>query len=127
MPPEALWWMEGGEFRPDRPEEWKWTLMMAQPEFITEEMVAVALEQVAKKKDLPVLARLRFESFHEGLSAQVMHIGPYDRVAPTIEKLNAFIHENGHEPRGKHHEIYLSDPRRAKPEKLKTLIRQGVG
>jgi len=127
MPSEALWWMEGGEFRPDRPEEWKWTLMIAQPEFITEEMVAVALEEVAKKKDLPVLARLRFETFHEGLSAQIMHVGPYARVAPTIEKLLAFIHDNGHAPRGKHHEIYLSDPRRAKPEKLKTLIRQGIG
>ena len=69
---------------------------------------------------------MRFERFEEGLSAQVMHIGPYSEERPTIEKLHAFIAEQGYEPSGKHHEIYLGDPRRAAPEKLKTIIRQPV-
>jgi len=67
---------------------------------------------------------MRFECFLEGLSAQIMHIGPYSAEGPTIEKLHAFIKKKGYELRGRHHEIYVSDPRRSKPERLKTIIRQ---
>ncbi|MFQ5793639.1 MAG: GyrI-like domain-containing protein, partial [Candidatus Bipolaricaulia bacterium] len=70
--------------------------------------------------------KIRFEAFHEGLSAQIMHIGPYSAEGPTVEKLHSFIKENGYELRGKHHEVYLSDPRRAAPEKMRTVIRQPV-
>ncbi len=124
---EGLWWdREGREFRPNDKSCWRWTLMMMQPDIITEEMVAAASEQVERRKHPPALSRLRFEGFHEGPSAQIMHLGPYAEEGPTIEKLHAFIRENGRRPQGKHHEIYLSDPRRAKPEKLRTVIRQPV-
>ncbi len=92
-------------------------------------MVKEALEEVEAKKDPAGLSRIRFESLDEGLSAQIMHIGPYSEEGPTVEKLHAFIHEKGYEFQGsmpgeKHHEIYLSDIRRTKPERLKTIIRQ---
>ena len=124
---EGLWWMEGMErFSLDSKGEWKWTSMMMQPDVVTKEMVERAIEEVERKKNPPALPKLRFESFHEGLSAQIMHIGPYAEEGPTIEKLHAFIEEQGHRLRDKHHEIYLSDPRRASPEKLRTVLRQPV-
>jgi len=124
---EGLWWMEGAErFSLDSKGEWKWTSMMMQPDVVTKEMVERAIEEVGRKKNPPALPKLRFESFHEGLSAQIMHIGPYSEEGPTIKKLHGFIEEQGHKLRGKHHEIYLSDPRRAAPEKLRTVLRQPV-
>jgi len=127
MPLEGLWWFEGKDrFDLEDKGSWCWTAMIMQPEFITGEMVEQALEEVAGKKDLPALPKLRFERFHEGLSAQIMHIGPYSAEGPTIERLHSFIREHGYEMRGKHHEIYLSDPRRVAPERLKTVIRQPV-
>jgi hypothetical protein len=77
-----------------------------------------------KKKEVKSLAVARLEAFHEGLSAQIMHIGPYSAEAPTIQKLHDYIRESGGTPRGRHHEIYLGDPRRAAPSKLKTILRQ---
>jgi hypothetical protein len=127
MPLEGLWWFEGKEgFDLVDKGSWCWTAMIMQPEFITEEMVARALEEVAGKKDLLALSALRFERFHEGLAAQILHIGPYSAEGPTIEGLHRFIAEHGYGMRGKHHEIYLSDPRRVAPEKLKTVIRQPI-
>jgi hypothetical protein len=128
MPPEGLWWSDDmAAFDQGRKDEWKWTLMIAQPDLVTPEMVAEAIEAVRKRKDPPALAKLRFERFAEGKCAQIMHIGPYSEERPTIAKLHAFIAEQGSQLRGKHHEIYLSDPRRAKPEKMRTVLRQGVG
>jgi|Deesub1362A_J573_1020465.scaffolds.fasta_scaffold20248_2 hypothetical protein len=127
MPLEGLWWFEGKEgFDLEDKGSWCWTAMIMQPEFITAEMVARALEEVAGKKDLPALSALRFERFHEGLAAQILHIGPYSAEGQTIERLHRFIAEHGYGMRGKHHEIYLSDPRRVAPEKLKTVIRQPI-
>ena len=83
-------------------------------------------KKVEKKKNPPALSKLRFESYHEGKSAQIMHIGPFADEGPTIEKIHQFIEDNGYALTGKHHEIYLSDFRRAAPEKLKTVIRQPV-
>ncbi len=103
---------------------WQWTAMIVQPDFVTAGMVAEALEEVREKKGLAALDRARFEAYDEGLSAQIMHIGPYDAEGPTIARLHRFIQENGGELNGKHHEIYLSDPRRTAPEKLKTVLRQ---
>jgi len=124
---EGLWWSAGAQqFDMEDRAAWRWTLMIMQPDLITEEMVADSAAQVKRKKDPPALSKLRFEEFHEGLSAQVMHIGPYSGERPAMEKLHVFIREGGREPRGKHHEIYLSDPRRAKPERMKTVIRQPV-
>ncbi|HIH43882.1 MAG TPA: hypothetical protein HA257_01990 [Candidatus Methanoperedenaceae archaeon] len=127
MPLEGLWYADDmAAFREGNKDQWKWTLMIMQPEYVTEDLLAEALAQVGKKKDLPALAGARFERLHEGLSAQVMHIGPYSAEATTIEKLHAFIQEKGYEIGGKHHEIYLSDPRRSAPEKIKTIIRQPI-
>jgi hypothetical protein len=125
LPLEGLWWTDDmTQFSVENKDMWKWTSMIMQPEYVTEDLVSKALEQVEKKKDPPALPKIRFESFHEGLSAQIMHIGPYSAEGPTIERLHNFIKENGCELKGKHHEIYLSDPRRSAPERMKTVIRQ---
>ncbi|MCG8426677.1 MAG: GyrI-like domain-containing protein [Chromatiales bacterium] len=125
LPLEGLWWADDmSSFSVEKKEEWKWTLMIMQPEFITQVMVDEAIEQVRAKKNPVSLPRVRFESFEEGKAAQIMHIGPFSEEGPTIEKVHAYIEENGSQRRGKHHEIYLSDIRRAAPDKWKTVIRQ---
>ncbi|UCD27242.1 MAG: GyrI-like domain-containing protein [Candidatus Bathyarchaeota archaeon] len=125
LPLEGLWWTDDmTQFSVENKDIWKWTSMIMQPEYVTEDLVGKALEQVEKKKNLSALSEIRYGSFHEGLSAQIMHIGPYSDEGPTIDKLHDFIRETGHELCGKHHEIYLSDPRRSAPEKMKTVIRQ---
>ncbi len=125
MPLEGLWWSDDmATFSVDNKADWKWTLMIMQPDFITSEMVTAAMEQVRVKKNPEALDQLRFESLEEGLVAQIMHIGPFSEEGPTVEKVHSFIQQNGSDKRGKHHEIYLSDIRRAAPEKWKTVIRQ---
>ncbi len=127
MPLEGLWWTDDmADFSPDNKDIWKWTAMIMQPEWITQELVEEAEEQAARKKDLPALQSLRFLSFEEGKAAQCLHIGPYAEEGPTIERLHQFICDQGLTLRDQHHEIYLSDPRRAAPDKLKTIIRQPV-
>ena len=127
MPLEGLWWVEDLDaFSFERRDDWRWTLMIAQPEHITAALVADALEEARRKKDLPSLARLRFEDFHEGLCVQIMHLGPYADEPATIAPLHDFAENSGHRLRGKHHEIYLGDPRRTAPEKLKTVLRHPV-
>ena len=123
---EGLWWIADGSLDLQDRTNWRWTMMIMQPEFINQKQINLALEQAAQKKDIPALSRLRYESLHEGLAAQIMHIGPYATEAPTIAKLHGYIHENGYHEHGKHHEIYLSDPRRATPERLKTILRHPV-
>lgn len=123
---EGLWWTESGEFDFNKKEPWKWTMMIMQPEHITNEMFQEAIQQVKKKRDIPALSKIRLESFHEGLSMQIMHVGPYSEEPRTIEKMHDFARSGGYALRGKHHEIYLGDPRRAKPEKLKTILRHPV-
>jgi len=103
---------------------WKWTLMIMQPEFITLKMVSEALVEVERKKRPVSLPLVRFEGFKEGTAAQIMHIGPFADEGPTVEKVHCFIKDNGSRRIGKHHEIYLSNIRRAAPEKWKTIIRQ---
>ncbi len=122
---EGLWWVDDmAHFSVEAKGQWYWTLMIMQPDIITAEMVEVARADVAKKKTLAALSKVRFEPYHEGPSAQIMYFGPFKDEGPTIARLHAFIEEGGHQLRGKHHEIYLSDPRRTAPEKLKTVIRQ---
>ena len=123
---EGLWWSDAGEFDISKPGEWQWTLMMMQPDHITDEMFQEAVDDLRRKKNPPALPLLRFSNFQEGLSVQIMHIGPYSDEPPTIEKMHAFAKEKGYRLRGKHHEIYIGDPRRAKPEKLKTVLRHPV-
>ncbi len=125
MPLEGLWWMDDMlQFSTENKDNWKWTSMIMQPEYVTAHLVQEASEQVKKKKDLPSLAKIRFEAFAEGKAAQIMHIGPFSEEGPTIQKIHNFILENNHKISGKHHEIYLSDIRKAAPEKWKTIIRQ---
>ena len=129
VPPlEGLWWAEDMETFTKRDKSaWDWTMMIMQPEWNTQEMVEEAVRQVGKKKNLPALSNLRLETYHEGLSVQIMHIGSYDEEGPTIHRMHhQFMPENGYEPAGKHHEIYLSDPRKVAPEKLKTVLRQPI-
>jgi hypothetical protein len=123
---EGLWWVEGGEFDITHPGGWRWTAMILQPDHITPEMSLDALAQLRKKKPGPALDRLRLERFHEGLCLQIMHIGPYAAEPATIARMDVFAQENGYRKRGVHHEIYLGDPRRGDPAKLKTVLRQPI-
>jgi len=125
LPLEGLWWADDmSSFIKDKKDDWKWTLMIMQPELVKKEMVVKAIEEVRKKKNPVALPLVRFESFAEGKAAQIMHIGPFSEEGPTVEKLHALIGDSGSQRIGKHHEIYLSDIRRAAPEKWKTIIRQ---
>lgn len=125
MPLEGLWWVDDmKQFSVDQKDDWKWTSMIMQPEYVTPKIYEEALVQVKKKKNFPALSKVRLESFTERKSAQIMHLGPFSEEGPTIEKLHKFIEESGFKLDGKHHEIYLSDIRRAAPEKWKTIIRQ---
>jgi len=125
LPLEAIWWSDDmSAFNTGNKDAWKWTLMIMQPEFITQKMVKEAMEEVKRKKNPTSLPLVRFETFKEGKAAQIMHIGPFSEEGPTIEKVHFFIEENGSDRVGKHHEIYLSDIRRAAPEKWKTIVRQ---
>jgi len=125
LPLEALWWADDmTAFVSGDKSSWQWTVMIMQPDFISAEMVAAAIAAVKKKKQLPALALVRFETLAEGACAQIMHIGPFSEEGPNIEKVHRFIEESGCQRSGKHHEIYLSDIRRAAPAKWKTIIRQ---
>jgi hypothetical protein len=125
MPLEGLWWTdEGGGTDFSRKDAWSWSAMIMQPDFITAAQANEAVGKARAKRDLPGLARIRFERLEEGRAVQILYVGPYAGEGPTIERIHAFIVERGGRLTGKHHEIYLSDPRRAAPEKLKTVIRQ---
>ena len=101
-------------------------MMIMQPDYVTAKHVNAATKQLREKKNRLALGKIRFESYHEGLSVQILHIGPYDDEGPTVAQMHKFIDENGYQLHMKHHEIYLSDPRRSKPEKLKTVLRQPI-
>ncbi|MBZ0278756.1 MAG: GyrI-like domain-containing protein [Anaerolineae bacterium] len=128
VPPlEGLWWVpDMRQFSMQDKTGWLWTMMIMQPEVVTAELVETTIEAVRHKKNPASLSGIRFEEFTEGQAAQIMHIGPYAAEAPTITRLHTFIAEKGYQLRGKHHEIYLSDPGRTAPDKLKTIIRQPV-
>ena len=128
VPPlEGLWWVEDmTEFTTEDKDAWLWTAMIYQPDHVTQDLFDEAVQQVKEKKDPAALPLLRLERYAEGLSVQILYFGPYADEGPTIERLHAFAKEQGYHLRGKHHEIYLSDPRRTAPEKLRTVIRQPV-
>lgn len=125
LPLEALWWADDmSAFTTGNKDSWKWTVMIMQPEFITPKMVKEAAEEVERRKNPVSLPLVRFEAFREGKAAQIMHIGPFSEEGPAIEKVHSFIEARGSRRTGKHHEIYLTDLRRAAPEKWKTIVRQ---
>jgi hypothetical protein len=129
IPLEGLWSIEGkadfsmGDFK--ERDAWRWTAMIMQPDAAASDLWPVALGQAAGR-GVPFLERLHFERFDEGRSAQIMHIGPYSAEPGTLARLHGFIDAQGLRPRGRHHEIYLGDPRRSAPEKLRTVLRHPV-
>jgi hypothetical protein len=129
MPLEGLWWgtpMGQHLFSEEDKDKFEWTMMIMQPDFITSEMVNQAIAQVKAKKGLENLDQMRFTAFAEGLSVQILYFGAYDDEGPTIVDMHQFAFDKGYQLRGKHHEIYLSDPRRTSPEKLKTILRHPI-
>jgi hypothetical protein len=126
-PLEGLWSADDPEvFRTRDKSAWDWTMMIAQPDWITPELVDEALA-AARKKHLPSLDLIRFERYAEGRSVQILHVGPYDDEARTLDRLHhEFLPANGLTLKGRHHEIYLSDARKTEPARLKTILRQPV-
>ena len=126
---EGLWWWDSPAVTlADAPprSEWNWKSMIRVPDFVTEMMLDAAREEARAKKGFREIDLIKLESYHEGLSAQFMHIGPYSEEAVTVPKLHRFIEENGYRLRPYHHEIYMPDPRRVPPEKWKTIVRQPI-
>ena len=108
-------------------DSWKWTMMLMTPDWITSEEVEKARAEVAAKKNPEALSGVRLDTYEEGLSLQIMHMGPYDAEAPTLKRLHEeYMPANGFIPDGLHHEIYLNSPTRVAPEKLRTILRQPV-
>ncbi len=135
-PLQGLWWAKDMDsFLTRQKDQWFWTMMIRQPEWLTQEHLeqvrAQTIAKNAKKKEPPateeLLRKVRLETYHEGDCVQVLHVGSYDDEGPILHKMHhEFIPENGFQMHMKHHEIYLNDPRRMAPEKLKTILRQPV-
>ena len=125
-PLETLWSTDDADhFVPSSTKtSWRWTAMVMQPKVVSVERFRDAVAQLSERKGPHALPKVRFGRFREGWSAQTLHIGPYSAEGPTIERVHEFIRENGGRPNGRHHEIYLSDPRRTAPAKLRTVVRQ---
>lgn len=122
---EGLWWMpDMNEFSLEKKDQWCWTAMILQPDFITDDLFVAVRDQVLSKGKAPLASETRFETYSEGLCAQILYLGAYADEGPTIAAMHQFIHEQGCELTGKHHEIYLSDARRVAPEKNRTILRQ---
>ncbi len=124
MPLEGLWWSEDmSSFTTNDRSKWQWTMMIMQPHFAKPAVIHEAIAEVKRKKGLAAIDALRLETFEEGSCAQILHVGPFSEEGPTIQRVHEFIGARS-SLRGKHHEIYLSDIRRADPSKWKTIIRQ---
>jgi hypothetical protein len=131
MAVEGLWWVEDGKFDITVKDNWLFTLMMLTPKVATQRIFETARDQVRRKRgDSAALGRLSLQDVSEGLCMQTMHIGPYATEPATVERMRAFAAENGYEDLvgqgGKHHEIYMGDPRKASPDKLKTILRHPI-
>jgi hypothetical protein len=128
QPLEGLWWAsDPAAFENGRKAEYRWTMMIMQPEWITGAMVSEAVAATADKKELSALSRVRFERYHEGRSLQLLHMGSYDDEAPKLKYLHyEYMPQHNLTFNGHHHEIYLSDPRKTAPARLKTILRQPV-
>ncbi|MCC7362171.1 MAG: GyrI-like domain-containing protein [Anaerolineales bacterium] len=125
MPLEGLWWAaDMANFTQLSKADWDWTMLILQPDFVTAGHVAAAQAAALRKKGAPGVERVRLETYHEGPAAQIRYFGAYADEGPTIARLHAFIAAQGRRLSGKHHEVYLGDPRRTAPAKLQTVIRQ---
>jgi hypothetical protein len=127
-PLEGLWWSDRLEVFPARDKDaWQWRMLISQPGWITDDLIDEAKQAASAKKGLPTIADVRHATLHEGTSAQLLHIGPYDDEGPVLAKLHhEYLAANNLRMTGHHHEIYLGDPRRTEPAKLKTVLRQPV-
>ena len=124
---EGLWWVDSEKPFMEVPrEQWYWRLLIRMPEFVTLDMIEAAKAEVVKKKKLELVNEIGYEKMSEGACVQILHVGPFSTEPETIEKMIEFLDENNFVPNGLHHEIYLSDPRRVAPEKMKTVLRQPV-
>lgn len=129
VPPlEALWWADDeSAFDENRRDEWQWTLMLILPEHVSGEDIADALGELDKKGKTSAAHRgIRTEVLEEGRAVQRLYVGPYDSMGGAISAMHAFAESNGFQLAGKHHDVYLSDPRRTVPERLKTVLRRPV-
>lgn len=118
---EGVWWKEGTSL------EWTWQLLIRVPEFITKKHLAEAVTKLLEREKDEAVSRVTLETLDEGKCVQVLHVGPYTAEKPTIARMRAFATQHGLSFKGRHHEIYLSDPRRVEMEKLRTILRQPVG
>lgn len=127
-PLEGLWWARDySAFTAGQRDDWLWTMMILQPDWIDPAHLQAAKAEVLLKKGLPGIEKVRLETLNEGLCAQILHIGTYADEGPTLKRLHEdWLPANGLRETGKHHEIYLSDPRKVEPAKLKTILRQPV-
>lgn len=125
MPLETAWVVAAGDVEGER--TWSWTILIAQPATVTAEVVAAARAAIGGSARPRLLDRVTLRTLDEGCSAQLLHVGPYGAVGPDIARLHAFIKAQALSPRGRHHEIYLNDPRRTAPRRLRTILRQPVG
>jgi len=128
MPLEGLWWADDMRlFTTAEKDKWQWTMMIRQPDVVTEAHIGAAMAEAKRKSGRETLPNIRFERYHEGLSVQIMHLGPFSEEGPTLARMHQeYIPAQGYVETGKHHEIYLSDIRRAAPEKWRTVLRQPV-
>ncbi|MDJ1133033.1 GyrI-like domain-containing protein [Streptomyces iconiensis] len=129
VPPlEGLWWSDRPDaFTARAKDTWNWTMLLTMPSWVTKDMIEEAERNALAKKKLPAISQLRHLTLHEGPSAQVLHIGSYDDETPVMNELHrTYLGANGLRPTGMHHEVYLSDPRKTAPERLKTVLRQPV-
>jgi hypothetical protein len=127
-PLEGLWWSDNPEVFTTRAKHaWHWRMLISQPDWITDDLIDEAKQTALTKKGLPAIAGISRETLHEGASAQLLHVGPYDDEGPVLARLHhEYLAANNLRMFGHHHEIYLSDPRRTEPAKLKTILRQPV-
>lgn len=128
MPLEGLWWAENmNDFVAGNKDNWLWKIFIVQPDFVSEKVFVSAVEKMKEEKGFSALNKIKFEELNEGMSAQILHIGPFSEEGPNIKKIHELIKGEGYNFDGlkqKHHEIYLSDMRKTSPEKLKTILRQ---
>ncbi|HXJ88031.1 MAG TPA: GyrI-like domain-containing protein [Candidatus Binatia bacterium] len=124
---EGQWWAENGsDFHVHQPKTWQWRLLIRVPEFITRTEVETAMKSVLEKRKSTLVSEVKLEELTEGRCVQMLHIGPYGEERTTIEKMQALAADNGVHLRGPHHEIYLSDPNRVPPQRLRTILRYPV-
>lgn len=124
---EGLWWVESNKPALEIPRsQWYWKLLIRMPDFVNEKIFNNAKEEVFKKKGIDLIKEIKFENIDEGKCVQIMHAGQYSTEPKTVEKMKNFIKENNYAENGLHHEIYISDPRKTAPEKMKTILRQPV-